>query len=369
MPVQRFPAIGTMAVIALVALSACGSSAPVKVGFIGSLGGEVSQLAIEGRNGTELAIETVNARGGRRYELVLHDEPSRDNDGRGAIDAAARAGDAFAIGPMGSTGAPLLMAKARQARLVLISPTANSELLAGHDDYFFRAAPASAGGAEQLARAAIARGLRSAALMIEERNGDYTEGFAQAFTRRFQALGGTEVAAVRYKTDQSPDFAALAAELLARHPRFVMLVCGPVDAAIVAQQLRRRDADAKLALSTWGVSDQVLQLGGRALDGALALQDFDLDGRQPRYLEVLARFKARYGMAPGAAALSAYQATLMAIEALEKTPPGQSLRDVLGGPGTWPGLQGPLEFDRFGDSTAHFHLSEVRDGHFVMLAS
>jgi hypothetical protein len=32
-------------------------------------------------------------------------------------------------------------------------------------------------------------------------------------------------------------------------------------------------------------------------------------------------------------------------------------------------LQQPLTLDHFGDSVGRFHLSEVRNGHFVMLPS
>jgi branched-chain amino acid transport system substrate-binding protein len=70
---------------------------------------------------------------------------------------------------------------------------------------------------------------------------------------------------------------------------------------------------------------------------------------------------------PGQAAVYSYEAVMVGVAALGRRAPGQSLRDVLGQPGQWPGLQGPVILDRFGDSANPARMSEVRDGRFVML--
>jgi hypothetical protein len=60
---------------------------------------------------------------------------------------------------------------------------------------------------------------------------------------------------------------------------------------------------------------------------------------------------------------------MMGAEGLRRKTGRQSLRDALRAPGAWPALQQPLTLDHFGDSVGRFHLSEVRNGHFVMLPS
>jgi branched-chain amino acid transport system substrate-binding protein len=365
----RIQSIRCLAAIGLAALCGCGPAPPIKVAFIGGLSGRVSELAIDGRNGAQLAVETLNAGPGPRYELRVHDNARSIDEGPLAIDAIADEGDAFAIGPMTSVLAGSMLAEASKRHVVLISPTANSDQLSGMDDYFFRVIAPAGPGAEKIAEAAIARGLKSVSVMAEWRNRSYSEPFTARFAARYQALGGRPPHVIRYETDQNPDYAAVAAELLVSHPKMVLLVCGAVDASIVAQQLRRLDPEVQIAMASWAANVQLLQLGGRAVEGALVLQALDLDSAEPAYVDFRRRFVERFGSVPSQAAVYSYDATMMGAAGLRRKQDAQSLRDALRQPGKWPGLQQPLVLDRFGDSVNRFRLSEVHSGRFVMLAS
>jgi branched-chain amino acid transport system substrate-binding protein len=364
---QRVPGL---AAIGLAALCGCQPAPPIKVAFIGGLSGRISELAIDGRNGAELAIEALNAQAGPRYELRVHDDGSVAEQAPAVVDSVADEGDAFAVGPMTSMRAKAMVPEASNRHLVLISPTANSDELSGSEDYFFRVIPSAGPGAEQLAGVAIARGWTTASVMMEWRNRSYTESFTKRFSERFKGLGGASPNLVSYESGENPDFGKIAAALLSTHPKIVLLVCSAVDAAIVAQQLRRLDPDVQLAMSSWAASVQLLQLAGRAIDGALVMQALDLDNRAPAYVDFRKRFMERFGNPPGSGAVFSYDATMMGAEGLRRRKGDQSLRDALRTPGTaWPGLQQPLVLDRFGDSVGRLHLSEVRNGRFVMLPS
>ena len=369
MPSTRLQPIRHLAAFVLAALCGCQPAQPIKVAFVGGLSGHVSELAIDGRNGAQLAIETLNAQGGPRYELRVHDDAHAIDDAAAAVDAMADEGDAFAVGPMTSVVAQHMLPEAAKRHLVLISPTANSDELSGIDDWFFRVIPPAGPGAEQIADAAVGRGLLSVSVMADWSNRAYSESFARKFAARFQSQGGAAPNVVRYDTEPAPDYAKIAADLLATHPRLVLLVCGAVDASIAAQQLRRLDPDVQLAMSSWAANVQLLQMGGRAIEGALVLQALDLDSTEPAYVEFRKRYTERFGNPPSQSAVYSYDATMMGAEGLRRKTDTQSLREVLGAPGTWPGLQHPVMLDHFGDSINRFHLSEVRKGHFVMLSS
>ena len=369
MPLPRLTPMLTLAAIGLAALIGCRPAPPIKVGFIGALSGRVSDLAIDGRNGAQLAIETLNAQSGPLYELRLHDDASATGTPAAVVDAVADDGDAFAIGPMTSVLAKAMTPEADKRQLVLISPTANSDDLSGMDDWFFRVIPPAGPGAMQIADAAVGRGLLTASVMAEWSNRTYSESFSEKFTTRFRSQGGSVTGVVRYESEQHPDYATIAHQLLAAHPRLVLLVCGAVDASIAAQQLRRQDPDVQLAMASWAANVQLLQMGGRAIEGALVLQALDLDSVEPAYIDFRKRYVERFGNLPSQAAVFAYDATMMGAEGLRRKSDGQSLRDVLRAPATWQGLQSPVVLDHFGDSVNRFHLSQVRKGRFVMLAS
>jgi branched-chain amino acid transport system substrate-binding protein len=365
---KRLPFARWLVAIGLASVCGC-QQEPIKIAFIGGLTGRLSDLGVDGRNGAQLAVEALNARGGPHYELLVHDDQQRPEVGRADIAAAVDEGAAFAIGPMTSVMAIPMAEEATQRKLVLISPTANSDELSGRDDYFFRVITAARSGAEQLATAAAARDLKKGAVLMEWRNRAYTENFAKSFESRYVTLGGAPLVPVHYESDRDPDYTQLARALLESHPRVVLLVCGAVDAAIAAQQIRRIDPDVRLAMASWSSNVQLLQLGGRALEGALVLQALDLDSQAPAWLEFRRLYEKRFGTAPGQAAVYGYEAAMLGAAGLKKAGAVKSLRDVLREPGEWPGLQQPVALDRFGDSARRFHLSEVRDGRFVMLPS
>ena len=369
MLLPRIPALRILAIAGLAALFGCQPPPPIKIGFLGGFKGRLSDLAIDGRNGAQLAIETLNAQGEQRYELSVIDDEHDVARSRSVVDAAADGGDAFAIGPMTSALAIEMAKEANLRQFVLIAPTANSDALSGQDDYLFRVITAAGPGAQQLAEATYTRGYRTAAVLMEWNNRVYSEDFGVAFGRRFEALGGEPVHYAHFESDATPDFAAAAAQVLATHPKVVLMVCGAADASIAAQQLRRLDPGVKIVLASWAANVQLLQMGGRAVEGALVQQALDLDSPVPSYVDFKRRFEKRFGAEPGQAAVYSYEAAMMGAQALKKRAAGQSLRDVLRVPGPWPGLQEPVVLDRFGDSVNHYHLSEVHDGRFVMSPS
>ena len=369
MPLPRLKPTLLLPVMLVAALCGCRPAPPVKIGFIGGLSGHVSELSIDGRNGAQLAIETLNAQSGPRYELRVHDDEPAAGTPATVVDAIADEGDAFAIGPMTSVLAKAMTPEADKRQLVLISPTANSDDLSGMDDWFFRVITPAGPGAMQIADAAVGRGLLTASVMAEWRNRTYSESFTEKFATRFRSQGGSVANVVHYESDQHPDYATIAGQLLASHPRLVLLVCGSVDASIISQQLRRLDPDVQIAMASWAANVQLLQMGGRAIEGALVLQALDLDSPEPAYVAFRKRYVERYGSQPSQAAVFSYDATMLGAEGLRRRTDGQTLRDALRAPGSWPGLQRPIVLDHFGDSVSRFRLSEVRQGHFVMVGS
>ncbi len=87
MPLPPLQPIRRLAAIGLAALCGCRPAPAIKVAFIGGLSGHASDLAIGGRNGAQLAIETLNAQPGPRYELHVHDDGRPPEAATAAVDA------------------------------------------------------------------------------------------------------------------------------------------------------------------------------------------------------------------------------------------------------------------------------------------
>ena len=86
-------------------LTGCGEKEPIRLGFIAGTSGRVADLGISGKNGTQLAVDLANQKGGidgRKIELLARDDEQNADVARQRyqelIDAKVRA----VIGPMTS---------------------------------------------------------------------------------------------------------------------------------------------------------------------------------------------------------------------------------------------------------------------------
>ena len=353
----------TITSLVLAAGVGCRSSDTVRIGFVGDL---ISELGAGGRNGAELAVETLDARPGVHYELLVQDDRNDPQAARAAIDAFASRGAAFAVGPMTSEMAVAAVPEANRQKLVLISPTATTDELSGKDDYFFRNAADAPAGARQLARLLHDRGARSVIVLMDAANRAYSASFGHAAAAEFRGLGGTSATEIEYRSGNSLDFADVMARVVATPCDAVILVDSPGEAAIVTQHLRRLEPKVAIALSPWGANVQFLQVGGHATEGVIALQAVDLESPLARMRDFVARYRARYGELPTTPAVQGYEAVMLGTAALARGG-AKALRETLSVPGTWTGLDGDYALDAHGDARRDMRMMVVHDGRFELL--
>ena len=356
-------AVSVTAALVLAVSVGCSPSDSVRIGFVGDL---ISELGAGGRNGAELAVETLNAREGVRYELLVEDDRNAPDAARDAISSFASRGAAVVVGPMTSEMAVAAVPEANRRGIVLISPTATTDQLSAKDDFFFRNAADAPAGARQLARLMHDRGARSMVVLMDSANRAYSTSFGHAATTEFQGLGGTRVTEIDYRSGNSLDFSDVMRRVVGVPCDAVILVNSPGDAAIVAQHLRRAAPNVAIALSPWGANVQYLQVGGHATEGTIALQAVDLASPLPRMRDFVSRYRARFGELPTTPAVQSYEAVMLGVDALARRGT-KTLRATLSVPGEWAGLDGDYFLDAFGDARRELHVMEVRQGRFELL--
>jgi len=351
------------AAVALAAGVGCRSADSVRIGFLGDL---ISELGVGGRHGAELAVETLNAQQGVHYELLLEDDRNDADAARAAIASFASRGAAFVVGPMTSEMAVAAVPEANRRGLVLISPTATTGELSAKDDFFFRVAADAPAGARQLAHLLHDRGARAIAVLMDTANRAYSASFGRAAAQEFRGLADAKAAEVEYRSGNSLAFANAMRQLVSAPADAVVLVTSPGDAAIATQHLRRAAPQAVIALSPWGANVQLLQVGGRATEGVIALQAVDLQSPLARMRDFVTRYRARFGDPPATPAVQSYEAVMLGVQALARRG-SQPLREALSVPGTWTALDGEFSLDAHGDARRALHLTEVRNGRFEPL--
>jgi branched-chain amino acid transport system substrate-binding protein len=349
-------------------VAACRSPETLRIGFVGGLSGRVADLGVAGRNGAQLAIENLNTSGAEHCELLIEDDRQDAAQVRAAVTVLAERGVSFIVGPMTSAMAVAVLPEVNRRRLVMISPTANTHELSGLNDYLFRVIADAPAGARQLAELLHRRGIATLGVLMDKKNRAYSESFGHACGQRLRELGGKVSTELAFESGSSVDLAGLSTQLLSGRPDLVLLVASAVDVSLVAQPLRRNAPAIGLAASPWAATEQLMQLGGRAVEGMIVPQAVDRESQAPAYVEFRLRYRERFGDEPGSGAVNAFDAVMMGVQALRRRSGSQTLRDVLAVPGVaWRGLQRAIVLDAGGDDASPIFMTEVRAGRFVSI--
>ena len=350
-------------------LLSCKRSQPVTIGFVGGLTGRVADLGVAGRNGAMLAVEQRNAGGGihgRHVELVVTDDEQNPETAIMAVKSLIDHKVEAIIGPMTSSIATATIPLVNAARIVMVSPTVTTREASGLDDHFFRVISSTTEYATKNARYQREKlGRRRAAVIYDQGNKAYAENWLRDFQATFEALGGRVVATRPYQSSKDTIFLEMAKELVAARPDVILIITNAVDAALIAQQVRKLDSRVPFDMAEWAATERLLELGGTAVEGAFLDQYFKRNDTSARFTSFLKAYRERFGMEPGFAGVTAYDAATVVLDALAAKKPGQSLKEALLATGSFQGVQETISFDRFGDARRSTYVTTVRNGQFV----
>ena len=375
LPARRPYATGKrLLLLASLLLSACEPSAeqpiePIRLGVIVDTSGPTSSLGIAGRNGMQLAVEQTNAAGGihgRPIELLQRDDGFNPQQATQAATELIDAKVDAAFGPMTSLIAEQLAPQFTAAGVLLMGGTPLSPLLAGRDDQFFRilshTSPDAQGIAQHLKQQL---GIDQVTVVIEESNHTFTRPWLADFQRYFAVEGGSVSQTIAFTRNTQTDFATLAQQALASEPRAVILISNALDTAMLATQLRQQNPQLVLATPAWAAADALLEMGGRAVEGVITGQAYDLSDQSPAFLVFKQAYQQRFGQPVDTAAVTAYNATQVLLTALRERQPQESPKQTLLRIRHFASLQQPIDLDEFGDGASRFYLMVVRQGRFV----
>lgn len=354
---------------AFAALTACSPPPPVKIGYLGTLSGRSADSGLSGRNGALLAVEEINAAGGvrgRQVQLVVRDDGLNSEITMHAVEELAAEKVEAIVGPVLSSPALVAAPVATRLRVPLVSPTATANELLGREDMLFRlSSPTSDHAKFDAGFHFQAQGRRRIAVAYELGNRIYTEGYLKEFRDAFTAMGGQLVKTLPFEASAEPDLAAITRELGKARPDAMLFIANALDTARLAQHARRQWPGMPLIGVAWAGSEDLIELGGRAVEGMHVSQYFDREDQSPAFVSFKERYQQRFGDAPSFFSTAAYDATRAVLSALARRRPDQSLANALLTLGPFPGTQRPIVFDRFGDAKRPTQMAVVRNNRLV----
>lgn len=353
---------------------AAGQEQVVKIGIASPLTGPQAHIGIDIRNGTQLAVDDINAAGleigGRKIRLELIAEDDEANPTK-ATTVAQKLVDAGVVGVVGhfNSGASIPASKIySDAGIPQISPSSTNPTYTeqGYKTTFRVVANDNQQG--PVVGRFVMEKLGAKNVAVIDDSTAYGQGLAGTFETTVKAMGAN-VVAHEHTTDKDTDFTAILTSIKGKNPDVVFF--GGIDpqAGPMVKQMRALGIEAKFLGGDGIQTPNFIKLAGADAEGVMASIPGLPKDKMPGGLEFLRRFKAKYGAEVELFAPMGYDAVYVLVDAMKRagsTQPAKFLPEV--GKTHINGIIGPIAFDEKGDLVdGPVTVYEVKGGKWVPL--
>ncbi len=364
-------AIGVLSSLLGVLMGGCTGRKPILVGFAAELTGKRGEIGVGARDGAQLAVELINERGGinnRPLELIVRDDKGESETARQVDAELVEQGVVAIIGHITSQQTAAVFDQINESEVVLLSPTSSSTQFNHQADYFFRVMPSNDFFGRALASHIYnTRQVRQLTGIYDLGNRAFSETLWQSMQAEFEKLGGDASQAFTFTSGET-DLQDLMAQVTATEPEAVVFVASAIDTALMAQYVHQQESEALMFSSTWAQTNELLEKGGRAVDGLELSVVYHTDNPFPTFQRFVEQFEARFNRPPSLASPFAYEAVLVLAQALKQTD-GQAkgLPEALTTINNLEGVQGFISMDDYGDVKRETFIAVIEDRQFKII--
>ena len=341
----------------------------VKIGLGAPITGPQAHIGIDIRNGTQLAVDDINAAGltidGKKITLELIAEVDEAYPTK-ATTVAQILVDSKVVAVVGhfNSGASIPASKIySDAGIPQISPSStNPKYTQQGFKTTFRVVANDDQQGPVGAKFALGK-LKPKTIAVIDDSTAYGQGLADTFEATAKA-GGAKIVAREHTTDRDTDFKAILTKIKGRKPDLVFF--GGIDpqAGPMAKQMAELGIKAKFMGGDGIQTPNFIKLAGNAGEGTMASMPGLPKDQMPGGAKFLEKFKARFNAEVQLFAPMGYDAVFVFVEAMKRansTDPARFLPEI--GKTDYQGVIGPIAFDDKGDlKNGPITIYVVKDG-------
>lgn len=345
----------------------------IKVGVYASLTGGQASFGISQNNAIALGAEEINKAGGvlgKPMKIVVEDDRSTPGESATIVRKLIANDKVCAIlGEFASSrsleGGPIC----QENKIPMLSPGSTNPKVTEIGDYIFRTCFMDSFQGTVMARFALAKGYKKAAILTDEKQ-DYSKGLAQYFREVFTKNGGVIVKEQSYSSGDK-DFRAQLTSIKATKPDVVFLPGYYNEVALIGRQARQFGVKVPFMGGDGWEGDALLKIAGASLDGCFFSTHFSADNQSPLVQGFIEKYKAKYGTVPDCQAALGYDTVKILANAINKagsTDP-LAIRDAVAATKDFQGVSGNISLDANRNATKSAVVQTIGDGKFKFVES
>jgi branched-chain amino acid transport system substrate-binding protein len=349
------------------------SGAPIRLANVAELSGPGATVGTNWKNGIDLAVAEINAKGGilgRKVEVSHADSQSNPGVARAQVQKALDGEPYALLGPGYSGSVKVTAALAEQAGIAEVMGGEAAELTQTGNKFLFRTSFGQQSSMPKIAKY-IAEELKAKTAAVVWVNNDFGKGGRDTISKEFAARGVKVVADISTEAGQA-DFAADAIKVKNANPDVAFIYLNEEESARMLKELRKNDVKVPLIGETTLLGQKVIELAGDAANGVRGHVGLTTDAPVPAIQEFRQRFLDKYKYVPDHNGIKGYLSVYMVKAATEKMgkvdPKGlaQALHGLTIKPEQEPGILMEVTIDGNGDLDRQSFLGEVVDGKQVI---
>lgn len=376
------------------ALGCAQTSEKLVIGEFGSLSEADVTFGTSTKNGAQIAWEELAASQGGKIgglpvaEFVVEDDRGRADEAATVVQKLVSQDRVLAvIGEVASSrslaGAPICQSN----QVPMISPSSTNPKVTQQGDYIFRVCFLDDFQGWVMAKfTAENLGIKKVAILWDT-NSDYSKGLKEYFTTAFEQMGGKVVGDQTYSAGDQ-EFRAQLTAIKARNPQAIVVPGYYTEVGIIARNARELGIKVPLIGGDGWESEQLLAIGGDALNGCYYSNHWALDAPDTVLQAFLKRYRDKFHSDPDAIAGLAYDATRVLFQAMEKLAQedaegfkglssknagtearkaaDKKLRDLIAATKDFHGVTGVITLDANRDASKPAVVIEIKDGKKIL---
>lgn len=358
MTIVRRAFMATTAMTLGLSLAACGgdltqessgsdSSGTIKLGMLTPLSGSSAAIGPYMRDGAQLAVDEINAKGGvdgRKLSLTVEDEACDPKTAAAGAAKLVSAGVRISVGGYCSSATLPTLSIFDKAHIPMIVPAANSaDLLAEQRRNVFLINGTGIQQAQAAAKFIKAEGGRRVALV------DDNTSYSTDITKRTQdelGLLGTKVVNHQSVTAGESDYSGAVNAVLNSKADFVYWTGYYQEGGLLIKQLKAAGYQGSIMVADGSVDGKLIKIAGRGNAQGVFATMTQTPQTIPGGQGWIAKYKKKFGSDPGPYSTQAYDAVRVAAEAVDVagTTDGQAVIKALEQIDGFKIFSGPLNF-------------------------
>ena len=349
------------------------SGAPIKIADVAELSGGGATVGNNWKNGIDLAVEEINAKGGilgHKIEVRHADSQSNPGVARAQVQKALDGEPYVLLGPGYSGSVKVTAPLAAEAGITQIMGGEAAELTQAGNKFLFRTSFGQQSSMPKVAKY-INDELKAKSVAVVWVNNDFGRGGRDVITKEFNRLGIKVAADLSTEAGQA-DFAADVSKIKAAAPDAVFIYVNEEESARILKEIKRQGVTAPLIGETTLVGQKVIELAGDAANGARGHVGLTTDAPVEAVKAFRDRFVKKYNYVPDHNGLKGYLAIYMVKATTEKMGKvdSKAFADTLHGltikTSAEPNILMDVTFDQNGDIDRQGFLVEVVEGKQVV---